>query len=45
MSGKTGREAAPFWADDPEGAAGEYVLGTLPAEERALFVEQHVAAP
>ncbi|GJD59739.1 anti-sigma factor [Methylobacterium dankookense] len=39
MSGKTGREAAPFWADDPEGAAGEYVLGTLPAEERAAFAQ------
>lgn len=26
-----------FWAEDPEGAAGEYVLGTLPAAERAAF--------
>lgn len=26
-----------FWADDPDGAAGEFVLGTLPAQERAAF--------
>ncbi|MCJ2014047.1 anti-sigma factor domain-containing protein [Methylobacterium sp. J-076] len=25
------------WADDPDGAAGEYVLGTLPEDERAAF--------
>lgn len=37
MSGGIDRDAAPFWADDPDGAAGEYVLGTLPAEERAAF--------
>ncbi|GJE39661.1 anti-sigma factor [Methylobacterium persicinum] len=27
------------WAEDPEGTAGEYVLGTLPPKERAAFVE------
>lgn len=26
-----------FWHDDPDGAAGEYVLGTLPPDERAAF--------
>lgn len=25
------------WPDDPDGTAGEYVLGTLPPEERAAF--------
>ena len=25
------------WDEDPDGAAGEYVLGTLPPEERAAF--------
>lgn len=29
----------PFWAADPDAVAGEYVLGTLPAEERAAFAE------
>lgn len=28
---------SPFWTEDPDGAAGEYVLGTLSAEERAAF--------
>ncbi|KMO17381.1 anti-sigma factor [Methylobacterium platani] len=37
MSGGTDRDVAPFWAEDPDGAAGEYVLGTLSAEERAAF--------
>lgn len=37
MSGETRTGAAPFWAEDPEGAAGEYVLGTLSAHERAAF--------
>lgn len=37
MSGERGTGAVPFWAEDPEGAAGEYVLGTLPADERAAF--------
>jgi anti-sigma-K factor RskA len=27
----------PFWAEDPDGAAGEYVLGTLTPSERAAF--------
>ncbi|MGV7033599.1 anti-sigma factor [Methylobacterium symbioticum] len=35
MSGDAG--APPFWAEDPDGAAGEYVLGTLDAAERAAF--------
>ena len=35
MSGDVGTGAAPFWAEDPSGAAGEYVLGTLTADERA----------
>lgn len=35
MSGDGG--ALPFWAEDPDGAAGEYVLGTLDAAERAAF--------
>ncbi|MEE7457780.1 hypothetical protein MPAR168_03330 [Methylorubrum populi] len=26
-----------FWHEDPDGAAGEYVLGTLPPDERAAF--------
>ena len=29
----------PFWAEDPEGAAGEYVLGTLDGDERARFAQ------
>ncbi len=29
----------PFWAADPDAVAGEYVLGTLPAGERAAFAE------
>lgn len=29
----------PFWEADPDAVAGEYVLGTLPAEERAVFAE------
>ncbi|MGG3813229.1 hypothetical protein ABEV34_16475, partial [Methylorubrum rhodesianum] len=33
-----GAEAPPFWVEDPDGAAGEYVLGTLDAAERAAFV-------
>ena len=37
MSGDAGTGAAPFWAEDPSGAAGEYVLGTLAADERAAF--------
>ncbi len=37
MSGDVGTGAAPFWAEDPSGAAGEYVLGTLTADERAAF--------
>lgn len=37
MSGDVGTGAAPFWAEAPSGAAGEYVLGTLTADERAAF--------
>ncbi len=37
MSG--GAETGASWAEDPDGAAGEYVLGTLPAGERAAFAE------
>lgn len=33
----TGAGPSPFWADDPDGAAGEYVLGTLGPAERASF--------
>lgn len=29
----------PFWAADPDAVAGEYVLGTLPTEERVAFAE------
>lgn len=35
MNGDAG--ALPFWAEDPDGAAGEYVLGTLDAGESAAF--------
>ncbi|WP_298952238.1 anti-sigma factor [uncultured Methylobacterium sp.] len=37
MSGESGTGAAPFWVEDPEAAAGEYVLGTLSSNERAAF--------
>ncbi|MCX4197124.1 hypothetical protein OMR07_17410 [Methylobacterium organophilum] len=37
MSGDAGTGAASFWAEDPSGAAGEYVLGTLAADERVAF--------
>lgn len=33
-----GAEAPPFWVEDPDGVAGEYVLGTLDAAERTAFV-------
>lgn len=39
MSGETRTGAVPFWDEDRDGAAGEYVLGTLTAEERAAFEE------
>lgn len=32
-----GSSSLPDWSDDPDGAAGEYVLGTLPVAERAAF--------
>ncbi|CAO4146814.1 Regulator of SigK [Methylorubrum aminovorans] len=37
MSGSA--NVPPFWAADPDAVAGEYVLGTLPLEERAAFAE------
>ncbi len=37
MSGGMEGEGVAFWTEDPEGAAGEYVLGTLTATERAAF--------
>jgi anti-sigma-K factor RskA len=37
MSGGMECDSATFWKEDPEGVAGEYVLGTLPADERAAF--------
>lgn len=37
MSGGTDTGAEGFWAGDPDGAAGEYVLGTLPHDERVAF--------
>ncbi len=39
MSGGVGRDAVAAWAEDPEGTAGEYVLGTLSADERRAFEE------
>lgn len=39
MNGDTHIGAAPSWAEDPDGAAGEYVLGTLPADERVAFAQ------
>lgn len=33
----SGSGIPPDWQDDPDGAAGEYVLGTLPPDERAAF--------
>jgi anti-sigma-K factor RskA len=35
----------PFWVADPQGAAGEYVLGTLSSEERAAFEQALVDDP
>lgn len=37
MSGGTEGGGVAFWAEDPAGTAGEYVLGTLTATERAAF--------
>ncbi len=37
MSG--GAPRTPFWVEDPDGAAGEYVLGTLDSAERVTFAE------
>ncbi|BCM85057.1 anti-sigma factor [Methylobacterium indicum] len=39
MSGGTTDRGVPFWAEDPDGTAGEYVLGTLSASERAAFAQ------
>lgn len=39
MSGGSGRDTVAAWAEDPEGTAGEYVLGTLSVGERRAFEE------